>query len=208
MGEKGPTWWKTCEIGTSQSCEQNTAKYFALFEFFHRNAQKYALLRVSLTDGIKAYEAAFSPDQIFLRPFPSCKSISDTSALFINVLDETVHGSFMVHLNNATSTSSDTVTLIISSPLFHSDITLCIDNNISSATFTSRIMEYLNYVEAERQAENQTFQHLCTSRDDLLKKLNHNVSVKLQEDQQMLSAARYLLHERKKRACKKNTTSI
>lgn len=191
-----PVWWQTRTIpGPKVDGGQIThgVRYYALFEFFSRNAQKYAFLRVSLSDGMNAWENTFSHEEAFARN-SIFKRSDEVSAKLRTVLDDAVHDQLEVKSKDAEK------------PV----VIICLDQNSSEAVqlelkvkidgkkFVDRVMSYLAHVEAQLKHEQEGLQEMRTKRQDLMAETESLAKLKQEEDNKIEVGMKFLMDEKRR----------
>lgn len=186
------SWWAAKPL-----VSDGTDPIFSLFEFFPRNAEPYAQLRVSISNGTHAYYGFFAHDALFplysnsSKTFPSHRSPSGTMR---DVIDGVTPG--VLRTENFGS-ENDPVVIVESSHL-RSPISLHLSHQEPIDSFLQRVTDYFNHLNHKLCELQHETNEKARLRDELAKTLDESVSQKVSFDQQLIQGTTILMIEKEK----------
>lgn len=168
--------------------------WFLLLEFFKHNSNKYALLRISASDGVIAQDATFSHDEIFSRYGygHSFQANNQWSTDFRNVLDRSEPGTVTVHQEN------EKVHVTVHGEKLMSDVRLVMKDHVNRQVFVDRTMKYMTYVEACLETARNEIADGARNQKVLLQVVQEAARAKKQDDNLLTQGVRVLMQEKSK----------
>lgn len=202
--EHGPSWWCTRAISSSStpqsSREYSDTEWFILFEYFPCNARKFELLRISVSDGFTAHDGAFSHDEVFVGNRSSSQGSSSrmTSEEMQILLMQAIEGENGGRVSvEKDAVSREGVVVVVRSDSFKSRVLLEMKDEIDQMVFVDRTMDYVKYVQAELQQENENLRTVGKKRDALLEEVNTKAQKKQDEDAEIEFGLAQLMEEKR-----------
>lgn len=217
----GPSWWSLSTAASrldqhhhhhDQKQQRMQPNTFVLFEMFHRNANLFAILRVSMSVQCKGpmdtqtQQAVFNYNDIFSDSFAPLTY--DACSIMRNVVDNVVDGSIHVTTvvpqsllsSDCHAVDQQLHTVVIRSTALHRPLHLQMKHHQPSHVFIDRVMQYLTFVQMSlRQAQHRN-QSLTDHYHNLVQSFNHSVHSKVQRDHALSTATRVLMSEKLRHA--------
>lgn len=202
---QGPTWWHSCQLPIEKhNSDADNGTMCTLFEYFKVNAEHYALLRVSCSDGAQAYQRTFSNDALF----PAGKTLLDTLSDCSDAEDNKGRSG-----DNLTSSSSICVskvgpppTIRVSCNVFTNPVHICIGQPMSLSNFTCLVTRYFSYLHHELEVTQQDLQKKRETHAQLVAGLRKSVSEKVRFDKMLRFGTAVLMREKRKCPNRQSTT--
>lgn len=196
MEKSGPSWWQTRVItpevnGEMTDVQQTT--WYTLFECFRQNANRYAVLRISVSNGGVSYVGSHNDEEIFIQNTSAAKNAAALVKSLMNVVD-TTEGAIRIEMNEA---SRPGVTVCFSSEAFKVDVRLEASRPLESQQFLDRTMAYLANTEADLQEVRDNVSILTQRRQELVSKVEKSVQNKLDDDGVIERGLRVLMKEKR-----------
>lgn len=189
----GPSWW-----AATPAVSDVVNPAYSLFEFFPRNAEPYAQLRVSLSGGMHAYHDFFTKDALFPL-YSSCRKHLpgqiDESSIMRDIIDGRIPG---VVRAKCPDSENDGMVIVVESSHLQRPLSLHLAHRESMDSFLERAMRYLQYLNhtlSDLEHETAEKTHQC---DELAKTLEESVDKKISFDQQLIQGTTTLMIEKEK----------
>lgn len=191
MMDSEPSWWRTRTVLKSSNLN---VRYFLLFEFFQRNAQRYAILRASLSDGRRAWEGTFSHDEIFPRKRLQLGS-DEKSAKLRETIDEDDGG---LEVRQMSADAEEVVVLVHMDQGASDIIRLELPVKIESKAFVDRIMTYLAHVEFRLKSAESSKRKDCLRIEEAQSQVEAVANQREVENRRVEKGLKHLMEEKRK----------
>lgn len=198
MEDGGPSWWFTRPLLKSDRNEDHATlsnEWNCLFEFFPEHGDQYSVLRVSISNGVGAWEQAFSKNELEAKGGGMLRVGNDFLARLLEVVEDLSKDS--VHVDEKLNRSAG-VSIDFFDPERKLKLNLKLDNELPTTSFVGRIMQYLTYVEAELSQESDKLKKSESRRTILATKLEEEAKAKAEDDSRMITGLEILMEEKRR----------
>lgn len=192
----GPTWWASQTIYST-----NKSQWQVLFEFFGKNAEQYALLRVSASDGRIATKGVFTNEDLQtyanFANFSRAKASKTTDACKIlrHVVDERIPG--VVNLQEQPQLCISIASIAsVAQPAVELQLNMNMEQTLKA--FLQQSMQYLSNVQATFQNLDESVQTLQTEYDQQKAAFDAAIATKIQNDHKLVHGTTTLMLEKRK----------
>lgn len=175
------SWWHTCVI----------SNWFILLEYFPKNAIQYALARIAVSDGVRAWEGMFSADEI--------AAMTRTSRKVLEHIRESSALGLERQLNVSTTHLGDHAKLVFSDSEGQRTV-LEMKNEINTSEFIGRAVVYDVNLHANVDLSDKKQRELEDERDGFERNVNNVVKKISSFEDTLVHGVKVLMQEKLDRA--------